>query len=208
MKEVKISVYSLLLLSLTLVSCSPDKSREGMAEDLIQAYIQAEKEYLKSLPDEVYVPLIKELAKNNKYVLEFLDRFPNAYQVSSRSLMRAGMLVPNLSSSGIPEDDFILVAELHGRYRFRCFVPFYLSKDFKRVESYRKPSFDLIETVSVRINCIQNRIRLRVELPDGSQRFEFKHWELLKQSDFDWSRLGIRLTTDEPIDGFGPENHI
>ncbi|PXA04615.1 hypothetical protein DDZ13_05430 [Coraliomargarita sinensis] len=206
----KISVYSLLLLSLTLVSCSQEKSGDEAPQDPVLAYIQAEKEYLKSLPDEVYVPLIKELAKNNEYVLEFLARFPNAYQVSSRSLMRAGMLVPNLSRSGIPEDDFIFVAELHGRYRFRCFVPFYLWKDFKRVECYGKPSFDLIETVSVeRINGIQDRIRSRrVELPDGSQRFEFKHWELLKESDFDWSRLGIRLTTEEPIDGFGPENRI
>jgi hypothetical protein len=203
-----------LLLCVSLISCQKtpqnEESRHEMLERKIAAYTHANQLYAKALPDEIYTPLIKNLAQENKFIIQFLEAYPDAYQVSSRLLERAGAANLELSEGGIPEDTFLFIAELHGRYRFRCFVPFYLSSDLNSVERSGKPHFDMHETQNIeQPKTGQNRIHTRaVKLPDGTQRFELEHWIRLKESNFDWSALGIELRTDQPIDGFGDKNKI
>lgn len=209
-------LFAILLTSLLLcvAACAPkkeenEKSPKELAEKKVEAYLQAEERYQKELPNETYIALIKTLAKENEHIREFLEVYPNAYQVSSRMLERAGP-ISEVSDAGIPEDTFLFVADLYGRYRFRCFVPFYLNSDLNSIESSKEPFFDMYETVNIeKLSGVQNRIHTRaVKLPDGSQRFEIEHWIRLKESNFDWSTLGIELTTDQPVEGFGPENKI
>jgi len=211
-------IFWFTLLSLMLVACekaseegtdalSERERRHQEAVAQIEASNKAREAYHRELPDEAYRHLFKELARQSEFAQEFLRQFPDAYQISARSFAHIGPPTP-VSEQGILEDKLVLIAELYGRYRFRCFIPFYLSDDYQTLASISDPHFDLLQRIKV-TGKEPNRDSIQIRsvlLPDGSQRFEYEFWEQLQASDFNWRAVGIWLIEDRPLDDFDRMN--
>jgi hypothetical protein len=187
-------------------SDSVDNSREqrrAEADHRFEVYFKAKEAYAERLPDEAYNQLVKKIALQNEYAVEFCELYPQAFQQSSRMFAHIGPM-PEVTSNGILWDFMAFVAPLYGRYEFRCFIPFSLSADYTTVEAFGDPSFDLIqvfdfEQTSVGGYKVNSR---RVVFPGDLHRYELEDWQRFKKHNGDWAKIGVHLRMDEPWPGF------
>jgi hypothetical protein len=155
------------------------------------------------LPDEAYDKLVKRVAPQSEYAVEFLELYPQAFQQPSRMFMHIGPM-RELADNGNPWDFMAFITPLYGRYQFRCFIPFYLSADYTTVEPFGDPSCDLYATTSFERKS-DGGLRAggrHINFPGDLYRYELDDWIWFEKHDRDWDKIGVLLVTDAPWPGY------
>lgn len=198
------------LLLVTLTGCSDGTNNSDSTEAFreehhaaagqrVEAYIKAREVYHEKLPDSAYNQLVKEIATQNEYAVEFCELYSQAFQQSSRMFDHVGPTL-GLASNGLPWDELVFSVPLYGRYEFRCIIPFYLSADYATVEAFRDPYYVLYATTHYD------------QKPDGGlttggryiyfsgdvSRYQLEDWIWFKKHDRDWAKVGVSLIMDAP----------
>lgn len=215
----KLQMFMLFATLLYTASCSEQKDhkknefqhREKFQESIKRwdAYSEAVREHWQTLPHDAYINLIKEAAQVNPHAIEFKKVYPQAYQTSGRTtivLRRPQRSPPELSKHDIAPDRLVFIAPLHGRYELRCTIPFYLSPDYKTVDEFKDPYYELYYTVKIKESYTGRKIRVGGQRPFifhwGATKLDLEDWEQFKANNYDWEKIKVQLVKDDPLPDF------
>src|SRR5437660_1287689 len=135
-----------------------------------------------------YAEALKDGKKTIPYAREFNELFPKAWNFYSYYTGEARTPVWNS------------MVGLYGRYTLTMRVDVSFDKSRKKVVSYGKPKFQLLEVEEIEpLPQGRAEIHLRTE---GQRDFGEEEWKKLVEAKGDFEAIGITLIKDKPVKGF------